>query len=101
MNKYEDNFKFTGLTDKIIGEAYKVHNKLGHGFLEKVYANALFKRLSDNGFKVEQQIPIDVRFEGIIIGEFFADLLVESKVIVELKAVENIIPAFEVQLVNY
>lgn len=101
MIKYEDNFKHTDLTDKIIGEAYKVHNKLGFGFLEKVYENALYKRISDSGLKVEQQMPINVEFEQIIVGEFYADLLVDDKVIVELKAVENIIPAFEVQLVNY
>jgi GxxExxY protein len=101
MNKYDNNYLHSELTEKIIGEAFKVYNTLGQGFLEKVYENALVKKLRDAGVKAEQQYPIKVIFEGVIVGEYCADIFVEDKVIVELKAVEQINPVFEVQLVNY
>lgn len=97
----KDNYKHSELTEKIIGEAYKVYNALGYGFLEKVFENALFKRLVDSGLKVEQQYPVKVYFENVLVGEYFSDLFVDDKVIVELKAVEQINKAHEVQLVNY
>jgi len=96
MNKYDNNYLYSELTEKIIGEAYKVYNALGFGFLEKVYENALCKKLGDAGLKVQQQYPIKVNFEGAIVGEYCADILVENKVIVELKAVELINSIFEV-----
>lgn len=89
------------LTGRIIGCAYKVHNTLGHGFLEKVYENALRIELAKQGLKVAQQAPIKVHYEGQIVSDYFADLLVEDKVIVELKAVQTLSKAHEVQLVNY
>jgi GxxExxY protein len=89
------------LTQKIIGCAYRVHNILGHGFMEKVYENALFIELHKQGLEVKQQIPINVYFEGEVVGDYFADLLVENKVIIELKAVQNLCREHEVQLVNY
>jgi len=101
MIKYEENYLHSDLTEKIIGEAYKVHSALGFGFLEKVYENALCKRLKGAGIEFNQQCLITVSFEGEVVGEYCADLLVEGKVILELKAVETIIPIFEVQLVNY
>lgn len=101
MIEYENNFKHSDLTGKIIAQAYYVHNTLGYGFLEKVYENALYKKLVDSNLRVQQQFPIDVHFETELIGQYCADLLVEDKIIVELKAVEKIIPVFEVQLVNY
>ncbi|HMT10187.1 MAG TPA: GxxExxY protein [Ignavibacteria bacterium] len=96
-----ENYKYSDITEKIIGEAYKVHNVLGSGFLEKVYENALFKKLRESGLYVVQQYPIKVVFENEIIGEYCSDLFVESKVIVELKAVESLHQLHEVQLVNY
>ncbi|WP_372776550.1 GxxExxY protein [Mangrovibacterium sp.] len=89
------------LTKKIIACAYTVHNKLGAGFFEKVYENSMVIELRNNGLKVEQQCPIPVFYEGIKVGDYFADLLVNDLVIVELKAVENLNRQHEVQVVNY
>jgi GxxExxY protein len=101
-DKYNtDNYKHSELTEKIIGEAYFVYNILGYGFLEKVYENALYRRLKNLGLEVKQQYPINVYFEGELVGEYFADLIVEDKVIVELKAVQELIKIHETQLVNY
>ena len=89
------------ITDKIIGAAYEVHGILGQGFMEKVYENALAAELRRSGLDVKQQRPITVHYKGDVVGEYFADLVVESTVIVELKAVSSIEPVYEVQLVNY
>lgn len=99
--KYKENYKHSELTEKIIKEAYYIYNKLGHGFLEKVYENALFIRLKNTGFHVNQQYPVNVYFENELVGEYFADLLVEEKIIIELKAIEKLSAVHEVQLVNY
>jgi len=101
MINEKDNYKHTDVTERIIKESFYVYNTLGGGFLEKVYENALFKRLNKQGIGVKQQFPVTVLFEGEEVGEYFADLIVENKVIVELKAVETIHPIHEVQLVNY
>lgn len=89
------------LTGKIIGCAMKVHRTLGSGFLESVYQNALTYELQQAGLAVQCEVPIKVLYGGVDVGEFFADLLVEKRVIVENKAVEQLGPAHEVQLVNY
>jgi GxxExxY protein len=89
------------LTETIIGCAFKVHNTLGYGFLEKVYENARRIELVKQGLKVRQQEPILVHYDGQVVGEFYADLWVEDRVIVELKAVRSLSKAHEVQLVNY
>jgi GxxExxY protein len=89
------------LTEKIIGCAYIIHNKLGPGFLEKVYENALRIELQQAGLRVKQQEPISVFYDGQIVGEYYADLWVEERVIVELKAALALIKEHEVQLVNY
>ncbi len=100
--KYTDqNYIHSELTEKIIGCAYDVYTQLGTGFLEKVYENALLIKLRKAGIAVVQQAPVSVRFEGEIVGEYYADLLVEEKVIVELKAVSEIAKVHETQLVNY
>lgn len=103
MKQYynEINYKHSELTERIIKEAYYVYNILGYGFLEKIYVNALFIRLKSSGLFVKKQFPIGVHFENELIGEYYADLIVEKKVILEIKAVENLHPAHEVQLVNY
>lgn len=88
------------LTQKIIGCAFKVHNKLGAGFLEKVYENALRIELEKLGYNVKQQEPIKVIYDGHVVGEYYADLWVEGRLIVELKAVQSLIKRYEVQLVN-
>lgn len=89
------------ITDQIIKAALKVNRTLGSGFMEKVYENALVIELKKLGLNVTQQYPICVHYSGVIIGEFVADLVVENKVIVELKAVSAIAPIHEAQLVNY
>ena len=93
--------KDEALTRRIIGCAYKVHNTLGSGFLEKVYQSALCIELRKLGLKVVEQEPIKVIYEGQIVGEYYADLLVEGRVIVEIKAADELARAHEVQLVNY
>ena len=94
-------YKYSDLTDKIINCYYKVYNTLGYGFLEKVYENALKMELENNGFSVEAQKPIKVLYLGKIVGEYFADLVVDGKIIIELKANETLVPENEAQLVNY
>ena len=89
------------LTHKIIGAAYKVHNQLGAGFLEKVYENALRIELSKQGLLAQQQTSISVYYEGENVGDYYADLWVEERIIVELKAVQTLTKEHEVQLVNY
>ena len=89
------------LTKKIIACSYKVHNTLGSGFLEKVYENALMIELRKANLHAEQQFDITVHYNGILVGEYYADIIVEDKIILELKAVENLINIHEVQLVNY
>ena len=89
------------ITDKIINAYYKVYNTLGYGFLEKVYENALAIELRKSGLKVEQQKNIKVYYETEEVGDYYADLLVEGKVIIELKAAKTIAEDYEAQLVNY
>jgi GxxExxY protein len=89
------------LTDKILGSAFKVQNTLGGGFLEKVYENALALELRKCGLSIESQKPFPVRYEGAVVGDYQADLLVAERVIVECKAVSNVDSVHEAQLMNY
>ena len=89
------------ITEKVIGCAYRVHNQLGQGFLEKVYENALRIELNRTGLVASQQHPIPVTYAGEIVGDFHADLLIENVLIVEIKAVQHLSSAHELQLVNY
>ena len=89
------------LTSEIIGCFYDVYNELGFGFLEKVYENALKYELEKNGLKVEKQKPIKVFYDGVKVGEYFADLIVNDTVILELKAAESLCEEHEFQLINY
>lgn len=89
------------LTFKIIGIGMQVHSTLGHGFLEKVYENSMMVALRSAGIFAEQQVPIKVVFEGVIVGDYFADILVEKKVILELKASERITDFHKAQALNY
>ena len=89
------------LTGQILEASFEVMKELGAGFLEGVYQNALLVALSQKGIKVEARVPLLVRFRGEVVGEYFADLLVERKVIVELKAVKALAPEHQAQLINY
>jgi GxxExxY protein len=93
--------EYQDLTKEIIAGAFAVHNSLGSGFLEKVYENALLIELLERGFDVEQQVPVSVFYKDRRVGDFVADLLVNRCVILELKAVENLLSIHETQLVNY
>lgn len=89
------------LTDEILHAFYLVHYKLGFGFLEKVYKNALYLELTSMGLKCETEKPINVYYNQIVVGVFYADIIVEGIVILELKAVESICKEHEYQLINY
>lgn len=89
------------LTEVIIGCAYKVHNTLGSGFLEKIYRKSLAIEIVKKGLRAEQEFPINVFYEGQEVGEYFADLLIENRIVIELKAVQYLGKEHEVQLVNY
>lgn len=97
MNESELN----ALTERIIGCAFKVANTLGVGFLEKVYENALVHELRKNGLVAEPQKPISVIYDGVVVGEYFADILVNDTVILELKSVKALDEAFTAQCLNY
>ena len=89
------------LAGQVIGLAMKVHRTLGPGFLESVYQKALLYELAKAGLKVESDKLIQVKYEGVIVGDFKADLIVNDELIVELKAVSGLVVEHEVQLVNY
>ena len=89
------------LTGSILKLFYEVYNELGYGFLEKVYQKALYNELKNNGFDVESQKQIKVYYKNVEVGEYYADLIVNDKVILELKATESITEAHEFQLLNY
>ena len=92
---------YSDLTRRIIGCAFEVQNTLGSGFLESVYEKAMVVALSDAGIPVRAQAPITVRFRGRLVGDFYADLLVDDKVIVELKTVSELAPQHKAQIINY
>ena len=96
-----DNYKYSDLSEKIIKAFYKVYNTLGYGFLEKVYENALFVELESRGLKIKKQEPIKVYYEEKEVGVYFADLIVEETIIVELKATQYLCEEHESQLINY
>ena len=101
MNADERRLKLDRITERIIGCVYKVSNTMGSGFLEKVYENALTLELRKNGLKVKQQHGIQIRYDGVVVGEFAADLLVEDKVIIELKATKALDDIHMAQCLNY
>ena len=89
------------ITEKIIKAFFKVYNTLGYGFLEKVYENALIIELKKIGFHISQQYNIKVYYDGKIVGDYFADIIVDNNVIVELKATEGLREEHQTQLINY
>ena len=93
--------EYKELTEKIIGCAYRVYNKMGFGYLESVYEKCMLIELRKAGFDIESQKPIRVQYDGEVVGDFIADVLVNDTVILELKSVRKLVEAHEVQLVNY
>ena len=94
-------YKHAAITQRIIKAFFIVYNKLGYGFLEKVYSNAMTLELRKQGVKVTQEACIEVYYDTVVIGEYYADLLVADAVIVELKAAQKLTDAHEAQLLNY
>ena len=92
---------YADITDRIIACAFDVYNKLGFGFSEKVYENAMMVKLQQRNLTAIQQAPISVHFEGHIVGEYFIDIFIDNKILLELKAVSLLSKFHEVQLVNY
>ena len=89
------------ITKKVIGYAFTVSNTLGSGFLERVYENALAHELRKAGLSVEQQYGIPVHYDGVVVGDYVADLLVEDSVVVELKSVKSLDEVHMAQALNY
>ena len=88
-------------TDLIINAFYKVYNRLGYGFLERVYHNAFFVELRSIGCQIKSEHPIKVHYEGIQVGEYYADIVVDDCIIIEVKATEALREEHEYQLINY
>jgi len=95
------NQNLNTITESIIGCAYTVANTLGHGFIEKIYENALNHELSKSGLRVKQQYPIQVMYDGVVVGDYVADLLVNDQILLEIKAVNKIQDAHLAQCLNY
>jgi GxxExxY protein len=89
------------ITYAIRGAIFEVNNVLGPGFLEKVYENSLLVELEKRGYKAKAQVPLKVQYKNIVVGDYFADLVVEDRVIVELKTVDSLDRIHEAQLLNY
>jgi GxxExxY protein len=89
------------LTREVIGDFFDVYNELGHGFVEAVYQRALPLALIARGVRSEREVPLIVRFRGVVVGDYRADLVVEGKVIVESKVADRILPVHEMQLLHY
>lgn len=96
-----DRVALNTICEGVVGAFYEVANTLGPGFLEKVYEQALIQELSLRGLKAEAQVAIPVRYKGVVIGTYFADVLVEDKLIVELKCVERFSDEHFAQCINY
>ncbi|MGE5254783.1 MAG: GxxExxY protein [Planctomycetaceae bacterium] len=101
MNTVLKTIRHPEITDKIIKIFYKVYGQLGYGFLEKGYENAMMIELKKEGLPATAQFPIRVSYEGEIVGEYFADILVDHKVIVEIKGAKGLASEHEAQLLNY
>ncbi|MEO8172652.1 MAG: GxxExxY protein [Sediminibacterium sp.] len=89
------------ITNKVLRAFYTVYNRLGYGFLEKVYENAMLLELMEMNVYCEKQKPIKVYYKDKVVGEYFADIIVENKVIIELKAGEGLVEEHELQIINY
>lgn len=89
------------ITSEVLSAFYDVYNELGYGFLEKVYQNALFNELTQRGIHCQKECPISVYYKGMCVGDYYADIMIENKIILELKAVKSILPEHLAQLNNY
>src|SRR5687767_6619274 len=96
-----DRERLNALTERIIAAAFRVGNVLGCGFMEKVYENVLAHELRKAGFSVEQQRAIAVMYDGVVVGDYVADLIVEGSIIVELKAIKSLKDIHAAQCINY
>ena len=95
------NLKYEKVTSELIKTFYDVYNELGWGFLETVYQNSMFIELKSRGFDVVAQKQIKVKYKGIEVGSYYADLIIDDMIIIELKSAERLIAAHEAQLLNY
>jgi GxxExxY protein len=98
--KPHTELKYIELTDKIVSAFYKVHSELGFGFMEKVYENALFMELRSMGIFCIKQKPIQVYYNTQVVGEYFANIVVNDTIVIELKTVESTEPQDELELIN-
>ena len=89
------------ITYEINGAVFEVNRLLGPGFLEKVYENALLLEVQNRGLKAKSQVPITVKYKDKVVGEYFADIVVENRIIIEIKAVEKLLKIHEAQILNY
>lgn len=96
-----ENYKYSDITNLIIKAYYNVYNKLGYGFLEKVYENSMMIELKKLGLNCEKQVAIKVYYDDTTVGDYYADIIVNNVVIIELKAAESLCEEHEIQLVNY
>ncbi|MGB7600816.1 MAG: GxxExxY protein [Candidatus Sulfotelmatobacter sp.] len=101
METQESRLKHSALSEKIIGVFYDVYNELGHGFLESTYAQAMLMALEESGLSAAREVPVPVWFRGRKVGQYFADLIVEDVVLLELKAARTLESANEAQLLHY
>jgi len=101
MNTNNKDIVYKELSYEVVGLAMEVHRKLGFGFLEKVYENALMILFDKHEIPAQQQVPLRVYFEGKAVGDYLADILVDSKIILELKSVDKIVDAHRAQVLNY
>jgi GxxExxY protein len=101
MDTDSHRYELNDLTERIIGCAYAVANGLGSGFLEKPYENALMHELGKARLRAEQQRRLDVQYDGVVVGEYFADIVVENRVLVELKAAQGLERVHVAQCLNY
>jgi GxxExxY protein len=96
-----ERYPHQDITREIIGAAFEVHNVLGHGFLEKVYENALVVELRSRGLRANAQVPIPVSYKGELVGDYIADLVVNGLVLCEIKAAASLDPSHQAQILNY
>lgn len=101
METNSNDLIYRDLSYQVVGMAMQVHRQLGYGFLEKVYENALMVLLKRAGIQAAQQTPLKVMFEGVVVGDYFADILVDNKIILELKSCESVTPTHRAQVLNY
>ncbi|MEO8665551.1 MAG: GxxExxY protein [Ignavibacteria bacterium] len=97
----DDEYKLKVLTEKIIGCCFKVYNKMGFGYLESVYEKCLMIEFRKSNIGAEFQKPITVSYDGYVVGEFYADVLIEDNIIIEVKSIRQLSKIHEMQLVNY